>query len=318
MFFERKDLTGLGSSEVNIIEITNLENPGHPDNQISIEGITIPCMGLKVGASLKCYAIIEKYKNKNLTLVDIVYANIPENASAEELSKLGKNGGLLDRHNIAFSTRYGFGGLECGLDVSQKRKAEICNAIAGRIQQKRQDQKRYGVQPGKSPFTFEYGRKGETVMDRNTDCSTGLVSMSDIGYANGIWMFETGAAIFGDEDGNHHFYKFNYVARDETTKGSIITDCFYVFETHGKDLIRYLSEGQQNIDRFVEEMLPADHLNNTRIDSGMIPVVGGYDIVTQKCNCGFASYGLDGLSRQAGRGFNKFEYKAKSDTGRSY
>lgn len=117
LYYSRDDLTGMGASKVQLSEV---ETPGETVT-MNVDGklIKLNTADVKEASFVKPYIIIEKYKNMNLTTIDLLYGDIDiealrknENARSNLFEK------FLTRENINGIARNYFGFM--GVKVDSK------------------------------------------------------------------------------------------------------------------------------------------------------------------------------------------------------
>ena len=168
LFYSREDLTGRGSSKIQLFE---LENPGEV-NKINIDGklvILNPVSVQETNRTVKPYVFIESYRNMDLTTVDVIYGNL-------NINELRKNEPLrkrlfdenLTRENLEIITR------------------KYCGLIPYRVFNDPYGKKDFQMPKDKAPFLAKAIMGSAYVENRQTSINMNNARSSNSNYCIGL------------------------------------------------------------------------------------------------------------------------------------
>lgn len=307
VYYTREDLTGLGESKVQIIEIAGFGST----SSININGKTIWFEPLVVeGATVpvKSYLVIEKFSSIPLTTVDLVYGNIDmdtlcdnEEAREEYFEK------VLTRENMELITRKYAGTLPIlSTDYFRNQKltipqdvaiavakavyggahietrsttTKINNDMFGREKVEREKQEPLlksvfkaatGVPPKskkKKSFFDKLFESYEDEPEEQKEIVSYVEPTTSYTSTQGVLFYRSGSVILDDRICS----KYNYCTKDAETGIKNEVDSF---------LITGVDENRMKIDeeyrrKFVEEVLRPSRLKNAR-NIQMFPYIGGF------------------------------------------
>ncbi len=282
LFYSREDLTGRGSSKIQLFE---LENPGEV-NKINIDGKLVILNPVSVQGTniiVKPYVFIESYRNMDLTTVDVIYGNL-------NINELRKNEPLrkrlfdenLTRENLEIITR-----KYCGLipyrvfndpygkkdfQMPKDKAPFLAKAIMGSAYV---ENRQTSINMNNARSSNSNGNRGSfwsrlfgTKTEAESNTSLGQYTSTTTYTKNeGVLFYKSGAVIF-----NKKLYsKFNYATKDSETGVRTQVDSILIGEVNEERLKR----DEEYRKAFVTEIFSPSRLKNARTVSGF-PYIGNF------------------------------------------
>lgn len=258
LYYSRDDLTGMGSSNVQLFK---LEEP-EQISTIIVDGKQVRVKGISL-RNLNPYILIEKYRNMNLTTVDVVYGNIDINtAKRNETEKEKLFDEILSRENVIAITRnslglmpkeietdpYGNRRLKFDLDEVKALTREIFNSayLEDRETSVKMNSDRKG---GFFARLFGFSPQETTELSGSQD----RVNYSRV---EKVCFFKSGSVIFN----NALFFKYVYATQDRESGISPKVSDFLIGEFDEEKL----AQNAEYRKKFVSQVLVPSKLRNAR------------------------------------------------------
>lgn len=286
LYYSREDLTGMGPSQIQLFEVKdpgqkitlNMNGKIVSFRPTSIYGTKIP---------IKPYIIIEKYRNIDLTTIDIIYGNIDiPTLKKDENSRKKLFEEILTRENLELITRK-YCGLIPNITINQTGKSQLNydqesmvalakSVFSSAYLENRQtsikmntnsvDNKNNSKPKSRSFWDRIFGTQDKYEKEQQTKLDN-YQGRTTYTKNEGVLFYRTGVVIFNKAT----FLKFNYATKDNETGIQTAVNSFLISEFN-EDRLR-TDENYRKM--FVQEVLSPSRLKNAR-SVQMFPFIGEF------------------------------------------
>ncbi len=285
LYYSREDLTGMGPSQIQVFEV---KNPGQTIT-LNMNGKLITLKSVNVQGTnypIKPYVFIERYRNIDLTTVDIIYGNMDiPGLKKDERSRNKLFEEILTRENLELITR-----KYCGLIPN------ITTGLYGNSQLRYDQDSMKAL--AKAVFSSAYLENRQTSIKMNSNGSKNSrskkrsfwdrifgspdgenkeqSSQTSVGdyqgrttYTRneGVLFYRTGVVIFNKAT----YLKFNYATKDNETGVQTEVNSFLISDFN-EDRLRTDEKYRKT---FVQDVLSPSRLKNAR-SVEMFPFIGEF------------------------------------------